>query len=89
MLSHCLSYLPCQVSFDVAWSPKCIDKRCYDYVTIAQSCDLVFVMSYDEQSQIAGDCIAMANAPLSQTLDGSSSIFMFGETTEKPPVATM
>ncbi|KAM7409496.1 hypothetical protein PAMA_001129 [Pampus argenteus] len=58
-----------QVSFDVAWSPKCIDNRCYDYVTIAESCDLLFVMSYDEQSQIMGDCIAMANAPISQTLD--------------------
>ncbi|XP_075878862.1 di-N-acetylchitobiase [Nelusetta ayraudi] len=58
-----------QVSFDVAWSPKCVDKRCYDYVTIAKFSDLVFVMSYDEQSQITGDCIAMANAPLSQTLD--------------------
>uniref|UniRef100_A0A3P8S424 Di-N-acetylchitobiase n=1 Tax=Amphiprion percula TaxID=161767 RepID=A0A3P8S424_AMPPE len=58
-----------QVSFDVAWSPKCIDKRCYDYVTIAKSCDLLFVMSYDEQSQILGDCIAMANAPLHQTLN--------------------
>lgn len=58
-----------QVSFDVAWSPKCIDKRCYDYVTIANSCDLLFVMSYDEQSQILGDCIAMANAPVNQTLN--------------------
>ncbi|XP_077439875.1 di-N-acetylchitobiase [Vanacampus margaritifer] len=58
-----------QVSFDVAWSPKCIDKRCYDYVTIAESCDLLFVMSYDEQSQILGDCIAMANAPLTQTVN--------------------
>ncbi|XP_028300210.1 di-N-acetylchitobiase [Gouania willdenowi] len=58
-----------QVSFDVAWSPKCIDKRCYDYVAIADSCDLLFVMSYDEQSQIMGDCIAMANAPFSQTLN--------------------
>ncbi|XP_039887185.1 di-N-acetylchitobiase [Simochromis diagramma] len=58
-----------QVSFDVAWSPKCIDKRCYDYVTIAESCDLLFVMSYDEQSQITGDCVAMANAPLRQTLE--------------------
>ncbi|KAM3620326.1 uncharacterized protein V6R79_021565 [Siganus canaliculatus] len=58
-----------QVSFDVAWSPKCIDKRCYDYVTIARSCDLLFVMSYDEQSQILGDCIAMANSPLAQTLN--------------------
>ncbi|KAA8589550.1 hypothetical protein FQN60_012915 [Etheostoma spectabile] len=59
-----------QVSFDVAWSPNCIDKRCYDYATIAESCDLLFVMSYDEQSQIMGDCIAMANAPQSQTLNG-------------------
>uniref|UniRef100_G3P5D1 Chitobiase, di-N-acetyl- n=1 Tax=Gasterosteus aculeatus aculeatus TaxID=481459 RepID=G3P5D1_GASAC len=59
-----------QVSFDVAWSPNCIDKRCYDYVRIAESCDLLFVMSYDEQSQITGDCIATANAPLSQTLNG-------------------
>uniref|UniRef100_A0A3Q3WAZ3 Di-N-acetylchitobiase n=1 Tax=Mola mola TaxID=94237 RepID=A0A3Q3WAZ3_MOLML len=58
-----------QVSFDVAWSPNCIDKRCYDYAAIADSCDLLFVMSYDEQSQIMGDCIAIANAPLSQTLN--------------------
>ncbi|XP_062252049.1 di-N-acetylchitobiase [Platichthys flesus] len=58
-----------QVSFDVAWSPNCVDGRCYDYVTIAESCDLLFVMSYDEQSQIMGDCIAMANAPLTQTLN--------------------
>ncbi|KAI1891985.1 hypothetical protein AGOR_G00149340 [Albula goreensis] len=56
-----------QVSFDVAWSPKCIDKRCYNYAAIAEACDLLFVMSYDEQSQIWGDCIAMANAPTNQT----------------------
>lgn len=59
-----------QVSFDVAWSPNCIDKRCYDYITIAKYSDLIFVMSYDEQSQIWGDCVAMANAPLEQTLNG-------------------
>ncbi|KAA0707998.1 Di-N-acetylchitobiase [Triplophysa tibetana] len=41
---------------------------CYDYVAIADSCDLLFVMSYDEQSQIWGDCIALANAPFNQTL---------------------
>lgn len=61
------------MSFDVAWSPNCIDKRCYDHVAIAESCDLLFVMSYDEQSQIFGDCIAMANAPVSQTIKGTPS----------------
>ncbi|XP_028667375.1 di-N-acetylchitobiase [Erpetoichthys calabaricus] len=59
-----------QVSFDVAWSPNCIDNRCYDYAAIAESCDLVFVMSYDEQSQIWNECIARANAPVNQTLMG-------------------
>ncbi len=68
------SYHKSQVSFDVAWSPKCIDKRCYDYLAIADSCDLLFVMSYDEQSQIWGDCIAMANAPFIQTLTGKGFI---------------
>ncbi|XP_029355837.1 di-N-acetylchitobiase [Echeneis naucrates] len=67
-----------QVSFDVPWSPKCIDMRCYDYVTIAESCDLLFVMSYDEQSQIFGDCIAKANAPLSQTLAGYDQYVSLG-----------
>ncbi len=68
------SYHESQVSFDVAWSPKCIDKRCYDYLAIADSCDLLFVMSYDEQSQIWGDCIAMANAPFNQTLTGKGFV---------------
>lgn len=63
----------------MAWSPKCIDKRCYAYKEIADSCDLVFVMSYDEQSQIWGDCIAMANAPLNQTLAGKKCYFVFKE----------
>lgn len=58
----------------MAWSSKCIDKRCYDYSAIADSCDLLFVMSYDEQSQIWGDCIAMANAPYNQTLTGEGLI---------------
>lgn len=63
----------------MAWSPKCIDKRCYDYKEIADSCDLVFVMSYDEQSQIWGDCIAKANAPLNQTLAGKKYYCVFKE----------
>lgn len=59
-----------QVTFDVAWSPACIDKRCYNYTGIADACDFLFVMSYDEQSQIWTDCIAKANAPYLQTLVG-------------------
>ncbi|KAH0618464.1 hypothetical protein JD844_017692 [Phrynosoma platyrhinos] len=38
-----------QVTFDVSWSPECINHdRCYNYTGIADSCDFVFVMSYDE-----------------------------------------
>ncbi|XP_053247873.1 di-N-acetylchitobiase-like isoform X2 [Podarcis raffonei] len=57
-----------QVTFDVAWSPDCIDKRCYNYTGIAESCDFVFVMSYDEQSQVWSECIARANAPYNHTI---------------------
>ncbi|PRP89148.1 di-N-acetylchitobiase-like [Planoprotostelium fungivorum] len=52
-----------QVTFDVAWSPDCIDKRCYDYVGLAAATDFLFVMSYDMRSQITGPCIASANTP--------------------------
>ncbi|XP_069497823.1 di-N-acetylchitobiase isoform X2 [Ambystoma mexicanum] len=57
-----------QVTFDVAWSPKCIDIRCYNYSGIADASDFLFVMSYDEQSQIWTECVAGANAPYNQTL---------------------
>ncbi|KAL8178383.1 UNVERIFIED_CONTAM: hypothetical protein K2H54_044105, partial [Gekko kuhli] len=67
-----------QVTFDVAWSPKCIDRRCYNYTGIADSCDFVFVMSYDEQSQVWTDCIARANAPYNQTLTGYSDYIHMG-----------
>uniref|UniRef100_UPI00398EBB6D di-N-acetylchitobiase-like n=1 Tax=Pristiophorus japonicus TaxID=55135 RepID=UPI00398EBB6D len=67
-----------QVTFDVAWSPDCIDGRCYDYVAIANSCDFLFVMSYDMQSQIWDDCIAKANAPYQQTLSGYTSYISLG-----------
>lgn len=35
-----------QVTFDVAWSPKCIDKRCYDYAALANTTDFLFIMAY-------------------------------------------
>jgi hypothetical protein len=41
-----------QISFDVAWSPNCIDGRCYDYAAIVNAVNFAFVMAYDEQSQI-------------------------------------
>eukprot|EP00823_Brevimastigomonas_motovehiculus_P008288 TRINITY_DN7571_c0_g1_i1.p1 TRINITY_DN7571_c0_g1~~TRINITY_DN7571_c0_g1_i1.p1 ORF type:complete len:374 (+),score=77.72 TRINITY_DN7571_c0_g1_i1:23-1144(+) len=55
------------VTFDVAWSPDCIDKRCYDYVSLSQIVDLLFIMAYDEQSQIwpPRACKAYPNDPIS------------------------
>lgn len=60
-----------QVTFDVTWSPKCKD-RCYNYAGIADACDFLFVMSYDEQSQVLSECIAAANAPYKETLTGKN-----------------
>ena len=61
-----------QVSFDVAWSPDCIDGRCYDAEALSKVVDFLVVMAYDEQSQIkTGECIAKANSPLNQTKYGN------------------
>ena len=61
-----------QVSVDLAWSPSCIDNRCYDSVGIAAAVDLVFIMSYDLRSQVwlLSDCIASANAPIRRVIAG-------------------
>ena len=60
------------VSVDVAWSPNCIDLRCYDYAGIAAAADLLFVMGYDMRSQVfwPAPCDASANAPLPLLLEG-------------------
>lgn len=48
-----------QVSFDVAWSAHGIDGRYYEYKKIADYSDVIFIMAYDEQSQILnGPCSA-------------------------------
>ena len=54
------------VSVDVAWSPSCIDLRCYDYAGIAAAADWLFVMAYDMRSQVfwPAPCVASANSPL-------------------------
>jgi len=70
---HCI--FSCQVSFDVAWSPDCVDGRCYDYKGIADAVDFLVIMAYDQQSQIKeGPCIAKANSPYQQTIDGKVSL---------------
>lgn len=60
------------ISVDVAWSPNCIDLRCYDYAGLAAAADLLFVMGYDMRSQVfwPAPCDASANAPLPLLLAG-------------------
>ena len=60
----------CSVSADVAWSPNCIDGRCYDHLSMANYMDFLLVISDDEQSQIHGPCVASANSALPQTAAG-------------------
>ena len=57
---------------DVAWSPACIDLRCYDYAGLAAAADIVYVMAYDMRSQVfwPAPCDASANAPLPLTMSG-------------------
>ena len=61
-----------QVSVDVAWSPKCIDGRCYDFKGLSEHSDLLFVMAYDMRSQVRppAPCIASANSPFPGVEDG-------------------
>lgn len=62
-----------KVTFDAAWSPDCVDGRCYDYKAIADAVDFMVIMAYDQQSQIKeGPCIAKANSPYEQTIKGIS-----------------
>ncbi|XP_059583984.1 LOW QUALITY PROTEIN: di-N-acetylchitobiase-like [Alligator mississippiensis] len=67
-----------QVTFDVAWSPECIDQRCYNYSGITDACDFVFVMSYDEDSPVWPCRAARANAPYNQTLTGFEDYINMG-----------
>ena len=61
-----------QVTVDVAWSPNCIDGRCYDAAGLAAASDFLFVMSYDLRSQIYNmtDCVASANSPIHRVAAG-------------------
>ncbi|XP_071542121.1 di-N-acetylchitobiase-like [Panulirus ornatus] len=68
-----------QVSFDVAWSAKGIDGRYYDYKSIANYSDLIFIMAYDEQSQIfEKPCTARANSDIFMTAHGVNTYLDLG-----------
>lgn len=61
-----------QVTFDVPFAPLndqglSVDGRGYDFLALSQACDFLFVMSYDQQSQIYDDyeeneCYAKPNS---------------------------
>ncbi|XP_067894128.1 di-N-acetylchitobiase-like [Heterodontus francisci] len=67
-----------QVTFNVPWSPDCIVGRCYEYVAFANSCDFLFVMSYNMHRRMLDDCFAKPNAPYHQTLSGLSAYINLG-----------
>jgi len=70
----------CQLSVDVAWSPNCIDGRCYDVLSISKVVDLLFIMSYDLRSQIYDmkDCVASANSPIRLVYEGVMNYTLLG-----------
>lgn len=68
-----------QLTFDVAWSPQCVDERCYDYKGLADFTDFLFVMAYDMQSQIpASKCIAGANSGYPRAEEGLRQYLKLG-----------
>lgn len=68
-----------QVSFDVAWSAKGIDGRYYEYKKIAEYSDVIFIMAYDEQSQIlTGPCTARANSGIYKAAQGIQTYLELG-----------
>jgi len=67
-----------QLTFDVAWSPKCIDGRCYDFLGLSKIVEFLIVMDYDMRSQIFGPCIASANSPPALISDGMHAFLDLG-----------
>ncbi|XP_068236876.1 di-N-acetylchitobiase-like [Palaemon carinicauda] len=68
-----------QVSYDVAWKAGGIDGRFYDYKAIGEYSDLVFIMAYDEMSQIFDEpCNARANSGLMKAIEGIDSYLQLG-----------
>ncbi|XP_059504150.1 di-N-acetylchitobiase-like isoform X2 [Stegostoma tigrinum] len=67
-----------QVSLSIPWTPDCTGGECYDYTSLAQSCDFLYVRAYDMQREMRDDCFAKANAPYDETLSGLSYYIKLG-----------
>eukprot|EP01111_Echinosteliopsis_oligospora_P002293 TRINITY_DN1336_c0_g1_i1.p1 TRINITY_DN1336_c0_g1~~TRINITY_DN1336_c0_g1_i1.p1 ORF type:complete len:259 (+),score=45.55 TRINITY_DN1336_c0_g1_i1:42-779(+) len=72
-----------QITADIAWSPNCIDKRCYDYAAMGEILDFLIVMDYDMRSQIYGPCVASANSPLTLISAGYQNFTNLGMRLDK------
>ncbi|KAG2452834.1 hypothetical protein HYH02_002180 [Chlamydomonas schloesseri] len=59
-----------EISVDVPWAALGNDGRDYDWKGLAEVADRLFVMSYDQQAQVFGRCVAAANSPLPQVAKG-------------------
>ena len=77
-----------QSSVCAAWSPDCIDGRCYDYGALAEASDFLYVMGYDTRSQIFDACTAYANAALPLMQRGVARYLESGVAPEKLVLGT-
>ncbi|XP_048457520.1 di-N-acetylchitobiase-like [Rhincodon typus] len=75
---HKAPYYVYLVSMSIPWTPDCPDGKCYDYTSIAQSCDFLYVKAHDTQHEMWDDCFAKANAPYDETLSGLSYYIKLG-----------
>ena len=78
------------MSVDVPWKAAPVDGRNYNWLGLAAAADLLFVMSYDERSQVwpsdgttTTKCYAGANSPLQQSIEGVLSYVELGISPEK------
>ena len=77
-----------QSSVCAAWSPDCIDGRCYDYVALANASDFLYVMGYDTRSQIFDACVGFANAALPLMQRGLNRFLEIGVPSSKLVLGT-
>ena len=73
-----------QVSFDVSWSPGCINGRCYDYAGLASYTDFLVIMAYDERDMVwSQPCTAGPNSATYTTSSGIQEYIRLGIPSEK------